>query len=957
MTLKKRRSAIFLPVLAIVLAGTVPPVPLLAQQVSSPSADKVPWLYKGSDVPVDKAWLFGELENGLRYAVRQNGVPPGQVSIRVRVDAGSLMEEDNELGYAHFLEHLTFRGSKYVPDGEAKRVWQRLGATFGSDSNAQTTPTQTVYRLDLPDATSAGLDESMKILAGMITDPTITDASVNAERAVILAERREGYGPQVRVADATRALFFAGQRLAMRSPIGTAQTLEQASANGLRAFHDRWYRPENVVISIAGDGDPKLFEQLVRKYFGPWKGDGKGQAIADFGKPNPSLPVSEVVVEPGLPATLSLGWLRPWALKDDTIVYNRERLTDMLALQMINRRLEASARSGGSYIQASVAQEDVSRSADGTFVSILPQGEDWAAALADVRAVIEDAKASPATQAEIDREYQEFEALLAMAVENKDTEAGSKQADDIVGAVDIRETVAAPETALSIFREMKPSLTPAKLLASTREMFQGTTMRAILTLPAEQPEAEGKLALALKTPVTPAKNVRLTGAPVTAADLPKMGAPGKVTGREKLSDLGIEMISFSNGVKLSLFANAAEKEKIRINVRFGHGYQAFSPAKPVASWAGGYALMASGVGKLGQEELDRLTTGRRMGMQFAIDDDAFEMSAITRAADVEDQLHLLAAKLAYPRWDAAPVQRMKAGILAAYDAMSSSPGSVLARDMTAMLRDGDVRWRTPSRAEISALTPEAFRSTWEPILNSGPIEVQIYGDIDAERAIALVGKTFGALPPRKDVPVDPVNLKTAFPAHTAKPVVLRHTGDKDQAAAVMAWPTAGGFASAREGRQLEILGQIFNDRLFEGLRSQDGAAYSPSVDNSWPFSFDNGGYIAVTSQLKPDRIGYFFTLINRIATDLASTPVSSDELQRTVAPMRQLLARASTGNAFWMSQMEGASFDGRRVAIMRSMPRDLLEVTPAEIQALARKYLIPAKSWSAVVLPTGVEAE
>src|SRR3546814_1682952 len=104
------------------------------------------------------AWLFGELDNGLRYAIRHNGVPPGQVSIRVRVDVGSLMEQDSELGFAHFLEHLTFRGSKYVPDGEAKRVWQRLGATFGSDSNAQTTPTGTVYRLDLPNASGQGLE-------------------------------------------------------------------------------------------------------------------------------------------------------------------------------------------------------------------------------------------------------------------------------------------------------------------------------------------------------------------------------------------------------------------------------------------------------------------------------------------------------------------------------------------------------------------------------------------------------------------------------------------------------------------------------------------------------------------------------------------------------------------------------------------------------------------------------
>src|SRR3546814_9078602 len=103
------------------------------------------------------------------------------------------------------------------------------------------------------------------------------------------------------------------------------------------------------------------------------------------------------------------------------------------------------------------------------------------------------------------------------------------------------------------------------------------------------------------------------------------------------------MINFSNGVKLSLFANSAEKEKIRVNVRFGHGYQAFSPGKPVPSWAGNYALMASGVGELWLDELDRLTTGRRIGMQFNIDDDAFEMNAVTWAADLEYQLHLLAA--------------------------------------------------------------------------------------------------------------------------------------------------------------------------------------------------------------------------------------------------------------------------------------------------------------------------
>src|SRR3546814_16703163 len=125
------------------------------------------------------------------------------------------------------------------------------------------------------------------------------------------------------------------------------------------------------------------------------------------------------------------------------------------------------------------------------------------------------------------------------------------------------------------------------------------------------------------------------------------------------------MINFSNGVKLSLFANSAEKEKIRVNVRFGHGYQAFSPGKPVPSWAGTYALMASGVGELGQDELDLLTTGRRIGMQFNIDDDAFEMNAGKRDAEREDPLTLLAPTPAFPRGDRAQVDRMKTGVVAA----------------------------------------------------------------------------------------------------------------------------------------------------------------------------------------------------------------------------------------------------------------------------------------------------
>ncbi|MEC3911087.1 insulinase family protein [Sphingobium sp. CR2-8] len=957
-----RRSAASLSVLALLLSGS----PLAARTdtgsattAPGPSAGQAqvrPWLYENSDVPIDPAWRFGTLPNGLRYAIRRNGVPPGQVSLRLRVDVGSLMERPEELGYAHFIEHLSMRGSRHVPDGESKRIWQRLGVTFGSDSNAQTTPTGTTYALDLPQATQASLGESMKILSGMMVDPNIVDSAVEAERAVVLAERRESDGPQMRMSNASRLHFFAGQPLADHAPIGTLATLTAATAAKVEAFHQRWYRPENAVISIAGDIDPALAEQLIKDNFGSWSVPGKGASLPDFGTPDPKLPATLVVVEPGVPLGLTLAWLRPWTPHADTIVYNQDKLTDMLALQIISRRLEQAARGGGSFLQAGVEQQDVSRSVDGTFVTIIPNGDNWEKALTDVRAVVEDAKAAPPSQAEIDREYAQMDTALAIQVENADTEPGAKQASDLVGAVDIRETTVSPQAAVDIFRAGKPAMTPDKIRESTRRLFSAGVFRALLITGKAQPGLDAKLAAAVAAPVKAATNARLADKAVTMDDLPKLGPPGTVVSRAPVGLDGMESIAFSNGVKLTLFANDAETEKVRINVRFGHGQQAFSPTKPVPNWAADYALVASGIGKLGQRELDDLTNGRRMGMDFSTDDDAFEMQVVTRPADYKDQLRLFATKLAQPGWDPAPIARVKTGASVAYDAMSRSPDAVLGRDLNWLLHDKDVRFRTPSRPEIEALTPQAFRATWEPILASGPIEVQIFGQVKAEDAIQAVAATFGALPPRPDVPVPAINRAMRFPAHVETPVVLRHKGDQEQAAAVMAWPTAGGFQLQKEARQLEILTQIFNDRLFDKLRSTEGAAYSPTVQNNWPFSYESGGYILVTSQVRPDRIAYFYGVVKDTAADLAKTPVSDDELQRAVAPMRQLLMRASTGNAFWMNQMEGATHDARYVDAMKNMSQDMLTVTPAQLQALAAKYLVPAKSWSAVVLPEGVAA-
>lgn len=920
--------------------------------VPVPQTADTPWLFKGSDIPPDRAWTFGVLPNGVRYAVRANGVPPGQVAIRVAIDAGSLMERENERGFAHLIEHLAFRGSVHVPDGESKRVWQRLGVTFGSDTNASTSFTQTSYKLDLPSATAEGLDTSLKILAGMMAQPTIDATALNAERPVVLAEQREQPGPQVRLGDASRALFFRGQLIADRSPIGNVATLEAATPESVREFHRRWYRPERAVVVVVGDADPKLLEAAVIKHFSGWRGEGAAVPQPDFGTPTPDGPATAAIVEPALPTLVSAAIVRPWTVGDDTILFNQERMVELVAVQVVNRRLESRARGGASYISAGAELDDISRSANVTSLSILPLGNDWEAALRDVRATIDEAVRTPIAPSEIARELAVIESAMKNAVATAPVEAGARIADNLVSAVDIRETVAGPQTSLQIFEGAVAQnfFTPARVQAAAKKAFTGVATRAIVSTPAPDATAATRLAAALDADVSAVAATRGKVRDVSIDDLPRLGRPGKVVARTTaLTSPAIEQIDFANGAKLLLFPNAGETGKVYVRVRFGNGLNALPADRAVPAYAADLALIAGGIGKLGQEELDRITAGRRLGLDFAIDDDAFVLGGLTTADDLKDQLRLIATKLDYPAWDPKPVARVKAVLLASYDSLSASPDAVLSRDLERLLHDGDPRWGAPTRAQIEALDAKSFRDLWAPLLASGPIEVQVFGDVAPDAAVQAVAATIGAMKPRAPVALTPPPVR--FPDHVAEPVVRRHTGQPNQAAAVIAWPTGGGSDALGESRRLEILAAIFRDRLLDRLRSQAGLSYTPNVVNQWPVGMSAGGTMLAIGMIPPDRTRDFFTLAREIAADLVARPVEMDELRRAQAPVLQFYQRSATGNQFWMQQTAGGTGDPKRLAAIGTLGTDLRDVTPEALQALAARYLRPERDWSLVVLP------
>ena len=205
------------------------PVPAIAQAAEEPV-----WAFEDSDLPVDPDYRFGRLDNGLRYIVRPNATPAGQGMVWMWFHGGSLFENEDERGYAHFVEHMAFNGSTNVPEGEMVRLLEREGLAFGADTNASTGFDQTIYKLNLPRNDPVLLDTALMLMRETASELTFDPEAVEREKGVVLSERRVGdtyaYGNTVDNFE----FLFPGARLPARLPIGTAQALQAASADQLR---------------------------------------------------------------------------------------------------------------------------------------------------------------------------------------------------------------------------------------------------------------------------------------------------------------------------------------------------------------------------------------------------------------------------------------------------------------------------------------------------------------------------------------------------------------------------------------------------------------------------------------------------------------------------------------------------------------------------------------------------
>jgi len=910
------------------------------------------WPQAQSDLPADAGVHFGTLPNGMRFAIMRNATPSGQAAIRFRIGSGSLDEHDDQQGLAHFLEHMAFKGSKHVAEGEMIRILQRKGLAFGPDTNAHTSYGETVYSLDLPKVDADTISTGLNLMRETASELTLDAGAFDRERGVILSEERLRDTPQYRAGMGVMNSWLSGQRVTMRSPIGKTDVISGAPVDLLRDYYHANYRPDRATLIVVGDVDPAAIETEIRQRFGDWQANGPNPATPDLGTPKSKGESFDVIAVPGTTTSVQIGWTRPFDKARDTVAKRREQLVEDLGLLVLQRRLNTIAsKADAPFIGANAGSQDVLKSAHVVLLTANAEPDKWQAALAAIDQEQRRIGEFGVSEAEMKREIVEYRSSLEAAAAGATTRTTTDLASMLASSVDDEQVFTSPADDLALFETITAQVTVAEVNKALQNSFSGNGPQVLL-----------QAAQAPKGDVDAVRRAYETSRAVGVSALSKaddvvwpytsFGEPGSVVERRSVDDLGVTMVRFANGVRLTVKPTKLRANEILVREHIGRGRLSLPNDRPLPTWAAP-AVLLSGTSRMDYENIQKALAAKIVGIDFSVGDSSVRFDGQTRPEDLETQLQLMAAYTSDPAYRAETFKRIQQAYLGSLDQYEATAGGVLGRDFASLAHSGDPRWAFPDRKQLSAATPADFEGLFRPLTSQGPIEIIIVGDVTVEDAIRLAAGTFGALPPR---PEQSNKLdKVSFPKASAQPVTETHSGRKDAAAVIVGAPIGDQLSDIPRSFVANIATQIFSNRLLDQFRIVEGATYSLQGNADLSREIPGYGYFYVYAETTPDKVGGFYALIDKVAANLETDDVSADELARAREPIVESLKHQQQSNEYWAGLLRQAQTDPRRLDRVRESLTGYEKVSSDDVRAFARTYFLPAKFWKLQILPAAVQ--
>ncbi len=907
----------------------------------------------GQKLPVDPDVVTGTFPNGLKYYVRKNGLPEKRAELRLVVNVGSLMEDDDQQGLAHFVEHMAFNGTKNFPKSAIVTFMESIGMRFGPSVNAFTSFDETVYMLQIPTDRPEVVDRSLLILEDWASNVSFDPAEIDKERGVIMEEWRLRRGAGARMQDQQQPVQLRGSRYADRLPHGKTDVNQGFKHERLKQFYTDWYRPDLMAVVAVGDFDQAAMQALIRKHFSAIPRAAKPRPRPSYDVPRQPGTLFAVATDPEAPGT-QVSIYSKMAFRDPSSVgAYRTQIVERLFGSMLSARLaEIAQKPDAPFMNAGSSRGLFVKSAEASTLMAIAKDGQVAPTIETLFTEAERITRFGFTQSELDRQKASVLRGVQQALAEKDKRQSGALADEYVRNFTQAEPFPGLQNEVAITARVLPGISLAEVNGLAREWMPEGNRVVLVSAPkkagAEVPD-EKTLAAAIRAasskPIAPYADT--TSAKPLFTVTPRAGTVTRTIVR---ADVGITEWTLSNGARVILKPTTFKQDEIV--------FRAFSPggsslaADEDVIWAERAAALVSsgGLGAFSRLELGKMLAGKIAGVSPYIGALDEGVSGSGSVKDIELLFQLIHMTFTEPRADRNIFEVIRNQNKMMLGNAQADPNFAFGDALNDALTQGHPRERTPRPADLDKLDlDKALAFYKDRFSDASDFTFVFVGSFEPAGLQPFVEKYVASLPS--------TGRKETFRDHNVRPpsAVLERTVEKglepqSQTQIVFTGP----FAYNQEQRiAIRTVASILQTRLREILREDLGGTYSVS---------------AAAGYEKFPRQEYSFTV------GFGSSPARAEELSKRVfaeieafrngGPTEKQVADAKEGfirdfetqiktNGYLLQQVSVKYQFGEEneLAVLFDLPAWYARVTVASVQAAAKQYLNTQRYVKVTLMP------
>jgi zinc protease len=956
MTLSRLRVAILCTVFA---GGLAAAGPALWAQAPPPghetTAASVASYALSQKMPVDPEVVVGTLPNGLRYYVRANGKPAHQAELRLVVKAGSVLEDDDQQGVAHFVEHMEFEGTEHFPRQSIVDFLSSLGLTIGADANAATSYDDTQYTLRVPTDVPGVLDRALLVLEDWAHGASFDQSGIDHERGIVLSEWRMHLGAGERTRDKIRLVQLEGSRYADRSPIGKPDVIEHVQREQLTRFYHDWYRPDLMAVIVVGDFDRDAVTTMIKKHFSPI-------AAPSPERPRPSVDVPDhagtryaVLTDKETTATeVEITDLRP-ARNQGSVGGYRDLMLDQLFAQMFGARLEELAQSAQPPFLRAAADRGLfqtARTRDEAILQALVSTDGVTRGLDALVTELQRVAQFGFTDSELARAKQMM--MLGserVVTESPDRESASR-GDEYTRNFLEDEALPTIWQELAFHRRFVPEITLAEINALTADWFPDQNRLVVVAAPAitgvPVPD-QAQLAATVKAASTK-KLQRYVDAAANQALMEAPPARGTIVKTTPRPDAGVVEWTLSNGATVVLKPTTLKEDQILFRAFAPGGTSLASDADFIPARVADDVVAAGGVGRFNAVTLEKILSGKAIAVSPFIDEIDEGMRGGSTPQDLETMFQLLYLRFTQPRADPTAFAAMASQAKGLLANQMASPEVVFNQTIEATLSQNNPRREPETPATVDqwnlAKSMAFYKARFADASNFTFVFV---GSFTPDQIKPLV-ETYIASLPATHAHETWRDLGIAPPAGVVEKTIEKGVAPKSEVSIVLTGP----FTDDDPHRlALRTMTLVLQSRLLDAIRQELGGTYSITAGLATD-RFPRPEYsVRIDWTCDPARTS---ALVQRVFEEIGfvkATKLSPDQVARIRENLVREFDRNRQDNGYLLNQIarryeEG---DAANVAAVERMPERIAALTGDAIQQAAQSYLNTANYVKVIRMP------